>query len=123
MTAAPWFYSVPILPWNGGQKTEREFEQDRDRDRIVITGWDPGALAQCDVFTISEFEYRDGARLRKPETTDFIAALSDQYHSLDVFGARTLPIPFPFRRDQAPHDYLYAAPEVRVYHGLDVGRG
>jgi hypothetical protein len=118
MVAAPWFQSVPVVPWNGGQITQGQFASDPNRGRVETTGWDVRLLdrERPDVYTLSEFEYRDGLRTHDPQTTAFLNALKQTYRHLEEFGAGELPIPFPFTRDRVPHDYMYPAPITQVYH-------
>jgi hypothetical protein len=65
-----------------------------------------------DFLVLSEFEYGDAKRLRRPDYEQFMRTVEAHYNLVQTF----INHPLPYRKsDMPPHDLLYIYPEVRVY--------
>jgi 4-amino-4-deoxy-L-arabinose transferase-like glycosyltransferase len=126
MIEPPWFFSPPLSPldsppfrrltpeqlfkWSGGkyQFTFTGFGADkieiqRSRLQMPLPQW----------FVVSEFEWREKARLGDVDYRKFRDALEQQYSLVARFKS-TPPLALP-GRDFVPHDFLYTNPEIRIY--------
>lgn len=113
----PWFYTPPLCPFNGGMKSQRQFEEWNGTApyRITVTGWDRRKLEMSppDYFITSEFETRDELRLKLNEQMQFLKLLSERYDLVKTFKNKQ-PTAL-FAPKFVPHDWLYPNPEIRVY--------
>ncbi|MBI3922963.1 MAG: glycosyltransferase family 39 protein [Armatimonadetes bacterium] len=113
----PWFYTPPICPFNGGMKSQRQFEEWNATapHKIVITGWDKEKLGEAppDYFVTSEFETRDEVRLNLREPLEFLRQLSQDYDLVQTFKSKQAAVLFAPRF--VPHDWLYPNPGIRIY--------
>lgn len=124
LVGPPWFSDPPVSPYNGGPLTKALFEQwnRANGERVVVTGWDVGALAALTphVFVLSDLVTRDQLRLATPEGLEarrFVSALDSWYAERMELG----PPPAPFSwlgpgRRRAPPDWLYPSPRLTVYY-------
>jgi len=126
MIGAPWYYSPPLSPvdsppyrrlsesqlsqFSGGKYTfvftgidAAKLQIIKTEDRIPLPQW----------FILSDFEWREKARLQDAEYQKFRAALEQEYSLAQRFkNAPPLALP---GREFAPHDFLYTNPEIRIY--------
>ncbi len=113
----PWFYTPPICSFNGGMKSQRQFEEWNGTAlyRITVTGWDRQKLEKSppDYFITSEFETRDELRLKLNEQVQFLKLLSEKYDLVKTFKNKQ-PTAL-FAPKFVPHDWLYPNPEIRIY--------
>ncbi|HHX39563.1 MAG TPA: hypothetical protein GX715_06325, partial [Armatimonadetes bacterium] len=85
LTTEPWFYTPPLVPWNGGPQTRTEFEAARDSwpYQFLVGGWNAQRLArerpECFIASNLEEQIRDGLRLGLPEAVQLVAALESEY--------------------------------------------
>jgi len=120
LLTTPWFYTPPLTEYNGGGKTQSQFEAERAQWKynFVITGWDASALKEKrpQFFVMSEFEWCEEERLQRKELTEFLQALEAEGYTLEktfqnyphLFGWRIVP-------SYVPHDWLYPFPQVKIY--------
>jgi hypothetical protein len=117
MIEAPWFFSSPLSPLDSPPfrrlSPQQLYELSGNKYRFDITGFDTQKL-QTDKpqwFIISEFEWREKARLQDKEYENFRAALEREYSLAARFKNKSL---MP-AREFVPHDFLYTNPEIRIY--------
>jgi len=129
----PWFYTPPLVPYNGGAKSREVYEQDPSARRypLLVTGWDAASLSKerppC--FAVSEFEFREELRLcGKPLSAPRVASQGAQFRDFARFwnrlndrcevagqwGGWRAPV-WLAPTGYVPHDWLYPQPETRVY--------
>lgn len=119
MLNMPWFWSPPLSPQDvpppGGITPEQLFEFSGNRYKFVTTGMNAAKL-QSDKpqwFVLSEFEWRERARLQDPDYQKFGETLEKDY-VLEKSFQNIAPGAMP-GRDFVPHDFLYPNPEIRIY--------
>jgi hypothetical protein len=123
LVQTPWFYHPPVSPYNAGAFSAPLFEEWNQQmgERVVVTGWDRGALARLrpDYFFLSDLESADPVRLGTPEALSFVAELEEVYESRRVYEQGRPPFSWlgPGRR-WAPPDWLYPCPRITLYYGL-----
>jgi hypothetical protein len=125
LVQAPWFFSPPVSPYNGGPSSQEGFTRwDAGvNGRVAITGWNVAALeaARPWAFLVSDLESRDLLRLKNPEATKFMQALGRVYkHRLLIANPRP---PFAWvapDREWAPPDWLYLWPQITVYSDAEL---
>jgi hypothetical protein len=122
LTQEPWFFHPPVSPFNAGPLSRSAFEDWNEKagGRVVVTGWQAGALAEPapDVFFLSDLESRDRLRLGDPDAVSFVAALNSTYtvrHEFATAAPAWSTWPAPGRR-HAPPDWLYPDPHITMYH-------
>jgi hypothetical protein len=115
----PWFYTPPLVPWNGGPESRHEFEKllrgEEPYRFSIYEDWDLARLSRIapEYFVISEFEWREERRLRDAKALAFLDALEAGYREAAVF--RTFP-----KEERwvfggfAPHDWLYPFADVKI---------
>jgi len=123
LVTLPWFYTPPICPFNGGMKSQWQFQSWRTDApfRLAVTGWDLKMLARekPDIFVVSEFETRDEVRLNLPEPRAFLNRLYSDYTLVQEFkNMDSLPAPWLSNRF-VPHDWLYPNPRVEIYRHIE----
>jgi hypothetical protein len=121
LASVPWYFTPPITPFNGGQRTLAEFHKWQQRNppyRVVVIGWDGAALERerpgC--FIVSDAESADLLRLKRPDAVGLMEALPKRYRRVEVFEP---PPPLPALRPHklaSPPDWLYTWPRIEVYH-------
>jgi len=120
LTTEPWFYTPPIVPWNGGAKTKRLFEESLSRSpyRLPVLGTDARKLRQekPDYLVISDFEYGDPLRLGLPEFKTFWDLLHQDYREIARFEKTPRIDGLDFgKKGLPPHDWLYPYPTIVVF--------
>ena len=136
LTTLPWFYTPPLVPWNGAQKTQSGFEESRPRwpyaflpgswrprgQQEAVPAWTAGRVLQerpaCFILSDLDPDIRDGLRLKVPETVALIDAL-DHGYTPHVFR-HSATWPGLFGPGYCPEDWLYPAPTVTVYLRRDL---
>ena len=135
----PWFYTPPLVPYNGGAKSREAYEQDPSARRypLLVTGWDASSLdkERPPYFALSEFEFREELRLcGEPLSAERVASggeqfrdfarfwnlLNERYELAGRWGGWRAPA-WLAPADYVPHDWLYPLPETRVYRLRDLG--
>jgi hypothetical protein len=121
LTHEPWFFTPPITPWNGGARSRSRF----DADPAAPGGWRLGVIEDRDrgrLLSIapewvvrSEFEWREGERLRDPAAAAFRDALRHGWEPVARFEGLPRSRRWTFG-GFAPHDWLYPFAEIRVWH-------
>jgi len=121
LASVPWYFTPPITPFNGGQRTLAEFhkwQREHPPHRVIVIGWDAAALKRerpgC--FIVSDAEYADLLRLEQPEAVRLMDALRKHDRRAEVFEP---PPPLPALRPDklaCPPDWLYTWPRIEVYH-------
>jgi 4-amino-4-deoxy-L-arabinose transferase-like glycosyltransferase len=121
LVQVPWYSDPPVSPYNAGAFTALAFDawNASNGHRVVLTGWDAGALRRDrpDVFVVSDLESAALLRLRKPDAVEFVAALDQFYRSHVEY--RESPHTFSWLappRSWAPPDWLYPQPIITVYY-------
>ena len=100
----PWYYTPPIQPRGFNAPAEG----------LVVTGFDLTRAKAAPSFALSEFDWREAARLSpQGEAARFASALEPFYRKSFSYKIEA-PLALP-GRDFVPHDYLYTNPETRVY--------
>ena len=116
----PWFYTPPLCPTNANNKWGW-FDQWRIQSlsRIEVIGMRHDAFTQMplDFYVISEFEYFDELRLKRPHALSTFEWLEGNTE-LRSFKNDTSICGFRFGPSVLPHDLLYVNPEIRVYQFL-----
>jgi len=118
---APWYYTPAITPYNAGALSLAEFQrwqQDNPPYRIIIIGWDAAKLRRerPHYFIVSDAEYADLLRLKRPDAVALMNALPQSYAKLRAFEP---PPPLPWLRPPklaCPPDWLYTWPRVEVFY-------
>ncbi len=120
---APWFYTPPFSPYNGGSKTASAFRQWARAAalQVVTVGFSVEALRkyQPDFFVTSDYEFYDPLRLGIPEAVVFYEEV--QRRSTHMVTFSSVPYLYPFRVPfvwhfkPLPHDMKYVNPQIRVY--------
>ncbi|NLC55976.1 MAG: phospholipid carrier-dependent glycosyltransferase [Armatimonadetes bacterium] len=119
LTTEPWFYTPPLVPWNGGLKTRHEFERARSRWPYAFLpgGWTAQRLLaerpQCFIASNLEEQIRDGIRLGLPEARNLVMMLERLYRK-EVF-APSVAWPGLLGPGNPPEDWIYPAPTITVY--------
>lgn len=110
-----WFYSPPLLPANIKSATRLPATSPDGLFRVDNFGYDAARLLseRPNWIASGEFEWREKARLRKPEYLAWDRILNSSY-SLAWSRHVQAPMALP-GRSYVPHDFLYPNPEVRVY--------
>lgn len=117
----PWFYTPPLVPYNGGPLLSREEFQTQWAEgpyRLQLIEYGPEGIKgeRPEWMVLSEFEFADALRLGHTEIRGLMRDLKRHYRLL--FRQRPRPRLFglTFDAGTAPHhDWLYPMPEVRVY--------
>lgn len=116
----PWFYTPPFFPDTGELRWQDRLErmqQAQSPYRLISLAppdWNRERLTaeMPDYLVISEFEYTDPQRLRRPDFERFMEAVHAYYTLARTF----INHPRPRRKlGSSPHDLLYIYPDVRVY--------
>ncbi len=114
----PWFYSPPLMADFGAIEPIRRREACAgiSRWRIICAEdeWQPMILDQSQVIVVSDFEYADALRLKKPEAVDFFARLHSDFNLDAVYDYRGVLL------QALPHDMLYPVPHLEVWHRIGV---
>jgi 4-amino-4-deoxy-L-arabinose transferase-like glycosyltransferase len=119
MISAPWFFSPPLSPLDSPPfrklSPQQLFELSDKKFHFDVTGFDIRNLqaAKQQWFVLSEFEWRDKARLSDADYKSFIAALHANYTLVKTFKNHA-PLALPGRKF-VPHDFLYPNPEIQIY--------
>jgi hypothetical protein len=115
----PWFWTPPYSHLDARPGSDPRLLPQalaaNSRYRLVMTGFDAAALSaeKPDYVSLSEFEWRDKARLADASYLQFRQALQRDYEVIQTFKPKqTLGLP---GRDFVPHDFLYNHPEVQLY--------
>ncbi|HOJ21262.1 MAG TPA: glycosyltransferase family 39 protein [Armatimonadota bacterium] len=125
LTTEPWFYTPPLVPWNGGPQTRIEFEAARESwpYQFLVGGWSAERVArerpECFIASNLEEQIRDGVRLGLPEAEQLVAILEREYRK-EVF-APVASWPGTLGPGHAPEDWMYPAPTINVYLRDDIG--
>jgi hypothetical protein len=100
----PWFYTPPVQPRGFNAPVEG----------LVVTGFDINQARQTPSFALSEFDWREAARLNpQGQAARFGSELETSYLKSFSYKIEN-PLALPGRKF-VPHDYLYTNPETRVY--------
>jgi 4-amino-4-deoxy-L-arabinose transferase-like glycosyltransferase len=121
LASAPWYFTPPITPFNGGQRSLTEFhkwQQENPPYQVIVVGWSSEALRheRPQYFDVSDAEYADLLRLKRPDAMELIDALHGRYRNLKAFEP---PPPLPFLRPAklaCPPDWLYTWPRIEIYY-------
>lgn len=116
----PRFWSPPLVPQDiifGSNLTLNDIEKTDPEQRFhfELIGFDAEKLRQQKPqwFVMSEFEWRDEARLRPQEFGRFMKELNNEYRLEKTYKHHPwLALP---GRNFVPHDFLYTNPEIRIY--------
>jgi hypothetical protein len=119
MISAPWFYSPPLVPLDSPPYRQLSASQlsqlSNGKYQFMFTGWDAEKLRdeKPNWFVMSEFEWREKARLKDAGYEKFAAALEADY-TLEKTFQNSAPLALP-GREFVPHDFLYTDPEIVIY--------
>jgi 4-amino-4-deoxy-L-arabinose transferase-like glycosyltransferase len=117
----PWFWSVPLSPQDAPPGSSISIAEALAQSTIFGATSSLSTLAfssetlsrdKPQYVVMSELEWRDKERLSDPNYQDFMAQLGQQYELQRTFSAAPSILP---GRHFAPHDFLYANPQVRIY--------
>jgi len=121
LASDPWYFTPPITPYNGGRRSVPDFhrwQQENPPYRVTVTGWDAAALRRehPHFFIVSDAEYADLLRLKRPDAIALMNAVRQRYRNLRAFEPQA-PLPFvrPAKLD-CPPDWLYTWPRIEVYY-------
>ena len=109
-----WFYSPPLLPFNAKPSRLPATSPD-GKFRVDNFSYDDARLARERPAWIAsgEFEWREKQRLQKPAYSAWSRVLGSSY---DLAWDKRVQAPGALPgRSFAPHDWIYASPEVRIY--------
>jgi hypothetical protein len=124
LPTAPWFYTPPFVPRDAAPPAPtgaslQALLDANPRYRLVVTGFSADNLRhdKPDFVVLSEFEFRDQLRLGNAGFAAFAAQLAKSYRLVQLWGRQdVLGSQFAgFSIDPAPHDYIYANPQIRLY--------
>ena len=113
----PWFYTPPFQAQGFNQAVAG----------VVATGFDAKRIgeAKLDFFAVSEFEWRERARLDPKAAASFFVELERQLansggesgidQQFRQYRFKNHPILELPGRDFVPHDFLYTNPKIRLY--------
>lgn len=116
----PWFYTPPVEPdfgWSGrGGWISLPFNYAGWQSRVDYRGkdWDMTVLDvdKPPVVVLSQYEYKDAIRLRKPAALTFLTTLQRDYRVGAEFGGGNDPKIGP---SGPPHDMMYSNPATWVF--------
>jgi 4-amino-4-deoxy-L-arabinose transferase-like glycosyltransferase len=121
LASAPWYYTPPITPYNGGRRSIADFhrwQEDNPPYRVTVIGWDAAALRREHprFFIVSDAEYADLLRLQRADAVALMDSARKRYRNLRAFEPAP-PLPFlrPAKLD-CPPDWLYTWPRIEVYY-------
>jgi hypothetical protein len=124
LSSPPWFYHPPVSPYNAGELSRPWFEPwNATADTpVIVTGWSADRLQDTTptVFFLSDLEVDDLLRLGRTDVGEFVSALEKAYSGKMTFGGH--PLPFDWLappRAHHPPDWLYATPQITMYHGRE----
>lgn len=116
----PRNWSPPLVPRDQPFGTGVSLEDIENSDpghryRFMNTEWNLEKLRSQDAewFVLSEFDWREKARLGSTEYQSFMKEL-DMRYELKVQWKNHPPLELPGRSFE-PHDFLYTNPEIRLY--------
>lgn len=124
LASDPWYFTPPITPYNGGLRSLAEFhrwQRENPPYRVIVIGWEAAALSRSkrerlDFFVVSDAEYADLLRLKRPDALALMAALPKRFPRRVDFEP---PPPLPWLRPDkiaCPPDWLYTWPLIEVYY-------
>ena len=119
LAEAPWYFTPPFTPYNGGARSGADFQAWRTQVpfRVAVTGWDADRLRRTkpDYYVLSDFESADRVRLEQPDALGLVQALDDTYDERAVFRPAAVSERLGPRRAAGPPDWLYARPQITIY--------
>jgi 4-amino-4-deoxy-L-arabinose transferase-like glycosyltransferase len=123
LAQAPWFFTPPVTPFNGGNRSRRLFEEwNREHGHcLLIIGWDAPRLRRLNpkVFLLADIEYRDLLRLGRPEVVALLGELESRWRRRSFEPSPLFPW-VGLGKAQAPPDWQYACPRIDVYYSPEL---
>jgi 4-amino-4-deoxy-L-arabinose transferase-like glycosyltransferase len=119
MISAPWFYSPPLVALDSPPYRRLSPSQlsqlSEGKYQFIFTDWSAEKLQseKPQWFILSEFEWREKARLQNDDYEKFMMALQANY-TLEKTFQNAKPVALPGRKF-VPHDFLYTNPAIRIY--------
>jgi len=121
LASDPWYFTPPVTPYNGGLRSLPEFhrwQRENPPYRVVVIGWEAAKLRaeRPNFFIVSDAEYADLLRLKRPAAVALMEALPRRLRSRQDFEP---PPPLLWLRPDkiaCPPDWLYTWPRIEVYY-------